>query len=221
MRITALEPQARQRDRLNVHVDGEFRCGLARDVVRRAGLHVGDATDEAELRELEGRDVLWRARDAAYTLLSYRARTRKELERRLRRKDFSPDVIDACIEELDEKGYLDDEAFAESFVRDRVRLRPRGPRRLVRELRAKGVARSVAERVVDGVFAEDDVSEVALARTAARKWARRHLRRTTDADRVRDPWKLRQRLYRYLGRRGFRAEITRTIMDETLGTDGE
>lgn len=221
MRISAIEPQKKSGERVNVHVDGEFRCGAALEIVRRAGLRVGDEVDEAELEALEREDMAWKAREAAYTLLTYRARTRVELRRRLGRKGYPDDVIEECVESLAARGYLDDEAFAESFVRDRVRLRPSGPRRIVQELRAKGVAAEVAEPVVENVFEAENVSELELARTAAGKWARSNLRSTTRRSRDVTRRKLRQRLYGYLARRGFTGDAIWTVIDETLDGEGD
>src|SRR5690606_16109539 len=137
LRITALEPQAHHPDRVNVFVDGAFRCGLALEIAYGGGLRVGDEITEERLAELERKDLLWKAREAAFNLLSYRARSEAELRQRLRRKEFPDDVVEACVADLVEKGYVDDASFAASFVRDRVRGKPRGSRRLVQELRAK------------------------------------------------------------------------------------
>ncbi|MFW6078448.1 MAG: regulatory protein RecX, partial [Gemmatimonadota bacterium] len=153
MRITAIESQANSAERVNVYVDGEFRCGVAFELVRRAGLRSGDRVDAATLERLEREDLAWKAREAAYSLLAYRARTRWELRRRLSRKGFPEAVVEATVDAMVEKGYVDDASFAASFARDRVRLRPSGPRRIVRELRAKGVAAEVAGPIVEEVFA--------------------------------------------------------------------
>src|SRR5690606_31067299 len=126
-------------ERVNVYVDGEFRLALAQEIVFRAALRAGDPLSEGRIRELEAEDLLWKAREAALNLLSFRARTADELRRRLRRKEFPAEVVEACVSGLVERGMVDDSAFAETFVRDRVRFRPRGRRRLVQELRARGV----------------------------------------------------------------------------------
>ncbi|HKP75481.1 MAG TPA: RecX family transcriptional regulator, partial [Longimicrobiaceae bacterium] len=139
MRITAIEPQRLHPERVNVHVDGAFRLGLSAELVLGERLRVGDEIDDARLGELEARDQAWKARDAALSLLSYRARSAAELKRRLKRKGFDDATSASTVERLDELGVVDDAAFAESFVRDRVRLRPHGVRRLGQELRARGV----------------------------------------------------------------------------------
>lgn len=223
MRITALEPQAHHPDRVNVFVDGAFRCGLALEIAYGGGLRVGDEVTEERLAELERKDLLWKAREAALNLLSYRARSEAELRQRLRRKEFPDDVVEACLTELVEKGFVDDAAFSASFVRDRVRGRPRGSRRLVQELRAKGVELKTAASAVEETLAAEDVTELELARDAARAWARRAFGgrgRPAQMD-AESRLAARRQLYGYLARRGFPGEAIRTVMDEVLRPNGD
>lgn len=205
MKITAIRAQRRARERLNVHVDGEFRLALAREVVLRRGLRAGVEITEAEISELETEDVAWKAREASFTLLSYRPRTARELQRRLERKEFPEDVARATVEDLRTRGLVDDAAFAESFVRDRVRMRPRGRRRLVQELRAKGVDLEAADSAISRVLEGEGASELDLARRAAARWSPR------DGE---DPRSARRRLHGLLARRGFGSDAIRTVMDE-------
>lgn len=206
MKITAIEPQKHHPERVNVHVDGSYRLALAQEIVFRQGIRTGDTVTEARLRELEDEDQRWKARDASLNLLSYRPRTARELQRRLRRKEFPEEVAERTVEELVDKGIVDDAAFAESFVRDRVRLRPRGRRRLVQELRAKGVDVETAEAAVGEVMEREEVSELELAREAVSKWSPRP---GDDAERS------RRRLYGFLARRGFGSDTIRVVMRET------
>lgn len=208
MKITAMKPQRRNAERVNVHVDGEFRLALSREVVLRGGLRVGDEIGEARLKELETEDLHWKAKQASLNLLSHRARSARELERRLARKDFPADVASAAVEDLERMGLVDDAAFAESFVRDRVRLRPKGKRVLVQELRARGVDPDTAEAAVGEVMAGEEVSELELARAAAAKWSARS---------GEDPQSARRRLYGYLARRGFGSDAIREVLEERLG----
>ncbi|HEX8244041.1 MAG TPA: regulatory protein RecX, partial [Longimicrobium sp.] len=162
MKITAILPQQFHPERVNVFVDGEFRLGLAAELVLAEPLRVGDEVDEARLAALEAKDRGWKARDAALSLLSHRARSAAELTRRLRRKGYDDEVAEETVGRLGELGMVDDAAFAESFVRDRVRLRPQGRRRLASELRAKGVDAETASAAIGEVMAREDASELDL-----------------------------------------------------------
>jgi len=208
MKITAIQPQKLRADRVNVHVDGEFRLALAAELVLTEHLHVGDEVDEARLEALAAQDGGWKARDAALSLLSHRARTATELKRRLKRKGFEPEMAESTVERMEELGMVDDASFAESFVRDRVRLRPHGRRRLKAELRAKGVDEETARAAIDEVMEREEASETDLARAAAARW---HPRAGEEPDRA------RRRLQGFLARRGFGGDAVRAVLREKLG----
>ena len=174
------------------------------------GLRAGDPLDAAERARLVDADLSWKAREAALGLLAVRARTAKELGLRLRRKGFPPEVVRPCLEALAERGLLDDAAFAKSFVRDRVRFRPRGKGLLARELFEKGVDGETGERALEEVFRTEELSEDALARTAALGWLRRQSSGSRDALALRgrspERERARRRLHAFLARRGFRGD---------------
>lgn len=207
MKITAIEPQRLHPERVNVHVDGAFRLGLSAELVLGEPLRVGDEVSDARLAELEAKDQSWKARDAALSLLSYRARTSVELKRRLKRKGFDEEVSTATVERLDRLGVVDDAAFAESFVRDRVRLKPHGVRRLGQELRAKGVDEDTARAAIAGVMEREGATELDLARAAAARWKPR----ATE-----EPARARARLQAFLARRGFGGDAVRAVVAEKL-----
>jgi regulatory protein len=204
MKITRMARQPR-RERVRIHVDGEEepRLELALDLVLRAGLAVGDVLDPARVTELEREDEVMRAREGALRLLSHRARSVVELRRRLERNDVPPAVVNGTLEWLEERGYVDDTAFAEAFVRDRLRLRPRGRSGLIQELRRRGVAEEVAAAAADQVMAAEEVDDLTLAREAARAWARRNASLLSQAHRPEQRARARRRLYAHLARRGF------------------
>lgn len=215
--VTALEPFGPARNRVRVFVDGELRCELALELVSEAELRSGEAVEASTLRRLVDADEAWRAREAALRLLSYRARSRQEVRRRLSQKGFPSGIVERCVARLTEEELLDDEAFAGAYVRETLRLRPRGPFGMVRELQGKGVARELAERVVERVMGQEEVTEGALAREAAETWLGRQRPRQRPSliapPRDPDREKLRRRLYGYLSRRGFSSGATRDAMD--------
>ena len=68
-----------------------------------------------------------------------------------------------------------------------------------------GIDRPVAERAVDDLFEDEDPGAAARAHAATR-WAR-----LSDED---DPRRRKQKLYRYLRRRGFTSDTIYPILDE-------
>jgi regulatory protein len=156
----------------------------------------------------------------ALELLARRPYSRLELRRRLQRRGFPRAVVDSSLAALEARSLLDDRAFARSFVRDRLRLRPRGKRRLSQELREKGLDSSTIEAAVADVFTEQDVREDTLAREAALAWLARQgpEARKAFALRGRSPERDRatRRLSGFLARRGFGGEAARQAMEAAV-----
>ena len=209
-----------ERVRLYVEGDDEPRAEIALDLFMKAGLAAGDELSDDGLQELMAEDERYQARQAAMNLLAHRARSRAELRRRLWRKEYPDPVIEATLEWLEERDYIDDRAFAESFVRDRLRLRPRGRVGLMQELRKKGVDGDVAEAAIAAVMEAEDVAEPELANEAAAAWARKNRSTLEEAGDDRDAWwTARRRLYGHLARRGFAPDAIRAAIDATLPDD--
>lgn len=204
-------------ERVKVELDDGRILKVDAEVIVRAGLRKGDPLDEALEAQLLESDMRARARASALTLLAARARSRRELEDRLRRKDFPAGVIEDCLDALESAGWLDDTAFARSLVRDRLRLRPRGPGRMTQELRQKGVAEEAAREAVAQVFEEEEVSVPALALEVAEGWFRRQNAAAREAlladDFSPERDKARRRFFAFLARRGFSGSLARDALD--------
>ncbi|HSJ24818.1 MAG TPA: regulatory protein RecX [Longimicrobiales bacterium] len=184
-------------------MDDEFCCGVAYEVVLTEGLRVGAELDEAALDRLRSADERWRAKESALSLLAVRPRARRELAGRLERKGYAEPAVAWALAEADRLGLLDDTAFAEAWVRDRLRLRPRGARALQSELVRKGVAPDVASDAVTRVMADAGARDGALCMAAAEKWMRSNGRRLQHATDVEERRRVERRLSGFLMRRGF------------------
>jgi regulatory protein len=189
--ITTLEYQKKNRDRVSVHLDGQFAFGLPAIVAAR--LRTGQYLSDAEVKALEEEGAIETAYNRVLNYLSYRPRSRAEVVTYLQRRDVPERQIEGVASRLEGTGLLDDEAFAQFWVENRERFRPRGKRALRYELRSKGIG----DEVIDQVLASVDVS--AGAYRAARKKARQLGR----LDRV----TFERKLVDYLIRRGFGYEV--------------
>lgn len=214
--ITKLEPLRPRGLRVLVHMDEGEPFEVTLEALELQRLGVGDALAPDARRHLLEADADVRVREAALRLLSHRARTRRELTTKLRQRGFGAERIDACLDRLEQRGLLDDEAVAAAFVRDRLRHRPRGRARLVSELRGKGVDPDTAGETIDRVFDDEGASDAELASEAAEGWIRRQSATLVEAlagpaGPERD--KARRRLHGYLSRRGFRGDALTQAME--------
>jgi regulatory protein len=83
----------------------------------------------------------------ALDLLSRRDHFRSELEEKLRRRNLPENEIADAIARCERLGLIDDLRIAERFVEVRAASRGWGPRRLVAELRQRGVPAADAESI--------------------------------------------------------------------------
>src|SRR6266700_2078711 len=100
MRITALETQAHNPERVNIFVDGQFFLGAHALVVERLNLEVEQEVEELLLERVRHEEAQQEAVDRALNYLSFRPRSQREIRQYLRRKNTAPEVIDAVLERL-------------------------------------------------------------------------------------------------------------------------
>lgn len=201
MRVTALKPQQRNPKRISVFLDGAFAFGVHRETVERLGLAVGREVNRAELDRLLREEELRKCRDYALLLLSYRARTRAELEQRLVRKGFAPDIAQTTIERLKELKLVDDARFAQGFAQDRITIGHKGKWRVRAELMKRGVGRQEIEAAL-----KTAPDETEAARELVELYAKRYARL--------EPEVRRRRLFALLSRRGFSLDTIRQVTGE-------
>jgi regulatory protein len=164
-KITAIQVQKRNPNRVNIHLDGEFAFGLTRIVA--AWLQVGQTLDEEKIAKLQAEEARERAMQQALLYLSYRARSEKEIRRNLSKHDIPDAVIEETLERLRRDGFANDVQFASAWVENRNTFRPRGRRALTLELRQKGINDSIIESVLE------NLDEETLAYEAGQKKARK------------------------------------------------
>lgn len=203
--ITALDTQTHDTDRISVFLDGDFAFGLHQDIVVKHRLQVGDELTPEERQEIERDEQYVQAKQRALDYLAHKPRTEEEVRRTLRREDLPGAVIEDVVARLYELSYLDDEAYAQDYARNRFSSKKYGPDRIERELVKRGIDRHIAEETVAEFFADRDLTAVARQH-AEKQWAR-----LTDED---DPRRRKQKLYRYLRRRGFSSDTIYPLLDE-------
>ena len=148
--------------------------------------------------------------------LARRMRTVAELKRLMRARledadsEYGQTLVELVIRRLKDRQYLNDSQYAASFSSMRRDNQKFGRRRVITDLKAKGVHGAVIDTAVDAAF--DGVNEEKLARDYLRK---KRMEKPKDQ-------KQAARVFRQLMRAGFGAKTIFTILkkwnvdDETL-----
>lgn len=208
MKITAITIQARDKNRVNVSVDGKYRFSL--DVFQLAdlGLKIGKEYTDEELVELETESQFGKVYSRALDYCLMRPHSIKEVKDYLYRKTrptrtkageirqgVSTDVTSRVFDRLVEKNYVNDADFARYWVENRSLTKGASKRKLTAELRAKGVEQSIIEQYL-GESERTDEDELAKVITKKRS-------RYPDD----------QKLMAYLARQGFSYDDIKTALE--------
>jgi len=198
MRVTALKLQARNKNRVNVELDGKFAFSLAK--IEAAQLRLGQELTEAEMARLQEADQREKIHARALRFLAVRPRSEAEVRENLRRHHVAEALIEAEVQRLRETGLLNDEAFARLWVENRATFRPRSRRALQTELLRKGLSPELTQAALAG--ADDATSAYQLATQRARRWQ------------ALPQLEFRRKLTEYLARRGYDYEITQSVVEQ-------
>jgi len=197
-KITALTLQKKNRQRINVFLDGEFAFGLDRLVA--GWLNTGQEISDERIAELKSADAREVAFQSALRLLKYRPRTESEIRSRLLKKSISPEVLEEVIERLNRNQMLDDRRFSVEWIENRSEFRPRSRRALEFELRKHGVE----QEIIQDSLAEVDDEQLAYQAAA------RQVRKYQDLE-----WsEFRIKLARFLNQRGFTYDTIRVVTNQ-------
>ena len=138
-------------------------------------------------------------RECALALLEFRDRTERELRQKLKEREYSAEEINETVLFLKEYRYLDDEAYADRYIRSCAARKSR--RQIRADLERKGVSREI----IDLQLQEKTVDEDSQIRKLLQKKGYVPGKRLEAAE--------YRRIMGALGRRGFSGEAIRKAME--------
>jgi len=198
-RITEIKQQEKNPFRVNVYIDNKFAFGLYKSVA--SCLNVGDSLDEEKIRALQEENSIEEAYQKSLKLLSFRPRSKNEIRSRLKQYGFQTSQIEAVVDLLTSKGYLNDQQFARDWIENRSTFRPRGKRLLRLELMEKHIDEQTIQDALED-FPEDE--------QLIQKAVREYLPRLKGLDKK----NFKKKLFGFLYRRGFSYEDINLVLEE-------
>jgi regulatory protein len=159
MKITAITVQTRDKNRVNISVDGVYRFSLGIYQLVDLGVKVGREYDETELVTLEQESQFGKIYSRALEYCLMRPHSVHEVKDYLCRKirptldrsgkqkpGIAPEFVLRVLDRVIEEQYVDDERFAHYWIENRSLVKGVSRRKLVAELHAKGVDDSIINK---------------------------------------------------------------------------
>jgi regulatory protein len=157
--------------------------------------------------------------NAALRFVSYRPRSEKEIKDYLSKsiqshKITSETETSAVFKRMQELGYADDFKFASWWIEARISTKPKGIKLIKYELAQKGVKPEVVSLAMEKLLnLSESGNELEL--NAARKAVKSKVIQLSRLPIV----ERKNKLFGYLNRRGFSADVIRSVIDENYGLD--
>lgn len=207
--ITQISENKKNPNRVSIFADDEFLLSCHKELVYRKSLKKGDKVDPQLLLELAREDEYIKAKDTALRHIEMSIKTVKQVEDKLREKEYSEEIIEKVIGFLHEYRLLDDLKYAQTFLKEK--LRSRGIKKARFELLAKGISKDNIELAMESV-STTSVEEDACLKIAEKKY--QQLR-----NREQDEYKLKNKLYTFLAGKGFEYELISSTLRKIMEND--
>lgn len=212
--ITSIEPQKRRKGRFNIYVDGQFSFALDENLLAKNKLSVGKSLTTDGIERLIKENEAGKLFDAALKFLSYRPRSEKEVRDFLIAKitksenvkfneaSQSP-VVSQIIKRQKKQNFLDDEEFADWWVKARTSSQPKGPYVIRKELIDKGVDKDIIDSAISKITNQEDLGYKVIQKKLG-TW-----KKLTNR-------KLKKKVYEHLARRGFDSKTINEVIAQIL-----
>lgn len=158
LKITSISLQVRDKNRVNVSVNGKYRFSLDYTQLADLGVKVGNEYTEEQLADLENESQFGKLYMRALEYSLMRPHSQHELSQYLYRKTrdtltktgsikkgVSKALTERVYDRIILKGYVNDEAFARYWIENRQLRKGISRRKIQAELASKGVDRSIVE----------------------------------------------------------------------------
>ena len=217
MKITKIEQQKKHADRYSIYIDDQFYIGVNQEVLIQFNLYKSQEVTQEFMDKVKTVENDSKLYSAAINYLSYGLRSVKEMrdylyKQKEKKEDYNPsdEVIDATIERLLRQGYLNDLAYAKSYVRTSYLLSAKGPQVITNNLKRKGVnEHTITDALIE--YPTDEQSE------NVKKLAEKFLRTKKSLP----PKMLKNKLYSHLITKGFDKDLINFQLNEMTFEEAE
>jgi regulatory protein len=209
MKITSYEPQKRNKEKLNVFVDGEYSFSITMNGWAKNFLWVGKEITQEDIEKYKIGDGKELALDKALTILGT-LKTRHEVEEKLKEKEFEDEDIEYAVSKAMEYGYINDAYYVKCYILERGIPNKWGENKIMNNLLQKGVDKEVIQEGLDLYFKDEDSYEIAL-NCAIKKYD------TINKSKY-DDYQIKSKLLSFLTTKGFSYETSCRAAQEVMDT---
>lgn len=205
-KITKLEIQQRNKERVNIYIDDNFFLGVNAEIVYDLNLKKGDEVDEEKLKSLIYKEGLSKAKNKAMSILNRTAISEKKLREKL--SDYSDEIVDEVINKLKDYGFINDKDLARRIANDNSNISRFGKNKIRQNLYRKGISKDDIDEAVEEIDSNEQYENALYL-------ARKRYKNLKGEDNR----KVYQKLTQHLSYKGFSYDIIKSVIQEVINED--
>ncbi|HEX9026544.1 MAG TPA: recombination regulator RecX [Clostridium sp.] len=206
--ITKIEIQKKNKERVNLFLDGEYAFSLSAELVYKEGLNKNEEIDSEKLKILAEHESLIRCKNSALRIIEKSYKTEKEVRDKLILKGYEENSINKSIEFLKEYNFINDNNYTKAFISDK--LKSQGSQKIKYTLIQKGISKDKIEEELSNLNKENEKN---IALNLAKK------KLDIIKKKENDNFKISGKLYRYLVSKGYGYDVTSEVIKEVMSLD--
>lgn len=209
-KITRIEVGKRNKDRVNVYLDEEYAFSCSAELMYKHNLKKDTTIDEENIYDIIKKDNTMKCRSSALRIVERSCKTEDEIREKLLLKEYDENSINVTVEFLKEYSLIDDEKYAKTYVKDRMKRE--GKNKIKYSLKRKGINE---EQILEAISNIDSDEEEEIARKLAIK------KYNVLTKRESDKLKLKQKMTRFLVSKGYNYELANRVINSIINEDIE
>lgn len=212
MKVTKIETQKRNKEKVNIYVDNKYLFSLTLNGLLASHLKEGLEITDSQIEELKIEDEPKLAFQHALNIISYSMKTEFELVKKLREKEFSEPSIEQAVQKLKGYKYIDDDIYVTMYIKTKAIPNNWGEQKIISKLLQKGVDINLIKQKIEELYSYDE------KKNAITKVAEKYVEKLPIDE---DILKKKQKLYRYLAGKGYSYELISSTVSSILGNNEE
>lgn len=204
MKITKIEVQKKNKDRVSIFLEGTYAFSINMELVYNFNLKEDMDIDMDFISDIVKVEEQKKANNAALVLLSSGYKTEREVRNKLSKKGFDEEYILKSLDFVRSYNFVNDEKYTEMFVRDKILFNNVGKNKIKTKLFEKGIDKNTINETIDNLIDDEQQFDAAL------NLAKKKIKTIRDDDKR----KVYQKLGNFLQYRGFTFDIIKKVLNE-------
>jgi len=203
--ISKIEVQKKNKDRVNVYIDGEYAFPCSSEVIFLHMIKVGEVVDPNNLQEIINMDNYIKCKNSALKIIERSYKTEKQIYDKLIEKDYDKPSIERALDFLKEYKLLDDEKYAKTYIKEKIK--EQGKNKIKYALISRGISDKIIQECLSLIDSEEE--EKSAMYLGEKKYS--ILIKRED-----DPKKIYKKLGDYLISRGYDFQTVKIVLNKIL-----